>query len=129
MQKTYAVKGLMEFQALIPAGRSVIRVPFTGGSLSGYGVTPATFTTSDPAMQHLIELSADFRRGRITLHRSRCLPPDHDMSAVTGDAVRFTDAREAREYLAEHCGVERDRLRSGSAIAEAARECGVELTP
>lgn len=125
--KTYAIKGLMEFQALIPAGRSCIRIPFTGGSMSGYGITPATFSTGDPGLQHLIESSPDFRRGRITILRSDPRLPDCGPTDLNGAPISFSDPQEAREYLADHCGVERSRLRSRSAIAEAAREHGVRF--
>lgn len=65
--RTYAVYGMMEWHALIPARENVVRVNFTGGSISGYGVRPATFTTSNEVLQHLIENSAHFRNGRIKI--------------------------------------------------------------
>ena len=140
MRKTYAIRGLMEFQALIPAGRSTVRIPFTGGALSGYGVTPATYRTTDPAIQHLIEASPDFRRGRIILLRTESIGP---AKLPAEEGVKYTanphvsspnqnrvcsDLSEAREYLAEECGVERRRLRSCAGIREAAREFGVIIT-
>ncbi len=63
--KTYAVYGLMEWVALLPVGGSVVRIPFTGGSISGYGVKPATFTTDNEVLQRLIENSRHFRSGKI----------------------------------------------------------------
>ena len=93
--------------------------------MSGYGITPATFSTADPSIQHLIEASPDFRRGRITIQRRDPRLPDCGPGELNGSVITFTDPQEAREYLAEHCGVERSRLRSRSAIAEAARENGV----
>ena len=67
MTKTYGVLGMMEWNALIPAGKGTIRVHFTGGTVTGYGTTPATFTTSNPAVVHLIEHSHWFRSGKIKL--------------------------------------------------------------
>lgn len=67
MTKTYGVSGMMEWNALIPAGRCTVRVHFTGGTVTGYGVTPATFTTDNPAVIHLIEHSHWFRKGKIKL--------------------------------------------------------------
>lgn len=61
----YGVYGLTEWQVLIPAGRAKVRVRFTGGSLSSYGVVPATFATSNPYVRHLIQNSDEFRSGRI----------------------------------------------------------------
>lgn len=158
MRKTYAIRGLMEFQALIPAGRSTVRIPFTGGALSGYGVTPATFRTSDPTLQHLIEASPDFRKGRITLLRSEAaspaptsapapaspLPaggfsrpadqppasplPGGGFSRPADPAHVCADLSDAREYLAENCSCDRRRLKSADAIREAAREHGVIIS-
>lgn len=61
----YGVNGMMEWYAMIPAGRSVLRVHFTGGTVTGYGVTPATFVTDNPAVMHLIENSYWFRKNKI----------------------------------------------------------------
>lgn len=67
MKKTYGVIGMMEWNALIPAGRTTVRVHFTGGTVTGYGVSPATFTTDNPAVIHLIEHSHWFRNRKIML--------------------------------------------------------------
>lgn len=67
MKKTYGVSGMMEWNALIPAGRTTVRVHFTGGTMTGYGVSPATFTTDNPAVIHLIEHSHWFRNRKIML--------------------------------------------------------------
>ena len=67
MKKTYGVSGMMEWNALIPAGRTTVRVHFTGGTVTGYGVSPATFTTDNPAVIHLIEHSHWFRNRKIIL--------------------------------------------------------------
>lgn len=42
-----------------------MKVPFVDGSLSAMGVNPATFTTENFMVQHAIENSNDFKRGRI----------------------------------------------------------------
>lgn len=64
-ETTYGVNGMMEWYAMIPAGRSTLRVHFSGGTVTGYGVTPATFTTDNPAVIHLIENSYWFRKKKI----------------------------------------------------------------
>lgn len=61
----FGVYGLTEWETLIPAGRAKLRVRFTGGSLSGYGVVPATFTTYNLHVKLLIENSPQFKSGRI----------------------------------------------------------------
>lgn len=63
-KRHYAVYGLLEYHLKI--GRGVgYTVEFTGGQLSGYGVSPARFSTSDPVLQRHIEGSAEFRAGKI----------------------------------------------------------------
>lgn len=62
---TYGVHGLMEWIAVIPvAGRSV-QIHFSGGTATGFGIAPATYTTADPVMQRIIESSHLFRSRRI----------------------------------------------------------------
>ena len=69
MKATYGVTGIMEWVALIPTRQNLVKVRFRGGSLSGYGVTPATFTTENPVIMRMIEESSYFRRGKIRLLR------------------------------------------------------------
>lgn len=68
--RTYGVRGYLEYEALIPAGTSHIRIRFEGGSITGYGVAPAMFSTRDPALQYIIEQSPQWKRGIIV----RCRP-------------------------------------------------------
>ena len=68
-KKTYGVQGYMEWQALIRCGKATVTVHFSGGSLTGYGVTPAEFTTENPMTQAIIENSDYFKKGKIILMR------------------------------------------------------------
>mgnify|MGYP006988886771 CR=1 FL=1 len=72
-RKTYGVRNLVEWQAVIPAGRGKLIVHFTGGSITAYGVTPATYRTDNPAQQAIIETSNHFRTGRIFLVKAELL--------------------------------------------------------
>lgn len=65
--KTYGVRGLMEWVCNIPVGRTKMRIEFTGGVLTKYGVSPAKYTTKDFFKQTLIENSALYKSGRIKL--------------------------------------------------------------
>lgn len=62
---TYGVYGMMEYQAIIKIGRATLKVMFTDGSITAMGQTPAQYTTSDFIVQHAIENSSDFKKGRI----------------------------------------------------------------
>ena len=68
-RKTYGVSGYMEWVALIECGKATVKVHFSGGSLTGYGVTPAEFTTQNPMTQAIIENSKEFKSGKIFLLR------------------------------------------------------------
>lgn len=61
---------MMEYQAIIKIGRATLKVLFTDGSLTAFGQNPAKYTTSDFVVQHAIENSSDFKRGRITVVNS-----------------------------------------------------------
>lgn len=62
---TYGVRDLLEWQMEIPVGARKLTLNFTGGMMTAYSATPASFTTDDPVLQRLIEGTAWFRKGRI----------------------------------------------------------------
>jgi len=66
-KKTYGAPRYMDWVAQIRAGAATVRVHFTGGALTVYGVTPAEYTTTDPFTQKVIEQSQYFKEGRIVL--------------------------------------------------------------
>lgn len=65
--KTYGVYGIMEWVALIPAAGRVLRIHFKGGSMTGYGVVPATYSTENAVVQRLIEQSPHYASGKIRI--------------------------------------------------------------
>jgi hypothetical protein len=74
---TYGVSGMMEYQAIIKVGRSAMKVLFTDGSMNAMGTNPATYTTDSLMVQHAIENSEQYKRGRI--HVVRTVPLDEDV--------------------------------------------------
>lgn len=66
---TYGAPRLVDWVAQIKSGSATVRVHFSGGALTAYGVTPAEYTTSDPFIQKVIERSSYFKEGRIILLR------------------------------------------------------------
>ena len=58
----YGVHGLTEWIAIIHVGRASVRIPFTGGAITGYGVKPAMFVTKSRAVSKLIEASPYFEK-------------------------------------------------------------------
>lgn len=68
-KRTYGAPRLVDWVAQIKAGAATVRVHFTGGALTSYGVTPAEYTTDSPFIQKVIEQSKYYKEGRIILLR------------------------------------------------------------
>lgn len=114
-KKTYGVQGYMEWQALIRCGKATVTVHFSGGSLTGYGVTPAEFTTENPMTQAIIENSDYFKKGKIFLMRE---------VEGTGKFKEFVKGQHANE--SNHKG---GQAATASAIVETALNPNGATTP
>ena len=66
-KKRYAVYGLMEFMLRLPTPTGGVDIHFTGGQMSGYGVIPSHYETSDPILIRMIEATPEFKTGKITV--------------------------------------------------------------
>ena len=76
-RKTYGVKDLMEWKVFIPVKSkqiSRLEIDFTGGGITGYGVSPARYTTTDRCIQNEIEKSQWFKRRKIFLIKEEEIP-------------------------------------------------------
>ena len=124
MTKVYGVKGLMEWVATIPVGKATIRVPFSGGSMSAFGVIPATYKTSDLAMQHIIENSNYYTSGRITLVSMFETEAENE-EAKKASTIKVASIEDARDYLVDKFGAVKSELRSRKAIEDCAKVNGV----
>ena len=106
----------MEWVALIECGKATVKVHFSGGSLTGYGVTPAEFTTQNPMTQAIIENSKEFKSGKIFLLRE---------IEGTGKFKEFVSSQHANE--GNHLG---GQAATASAIAGTALDAdGTSKTP
>lgn len=65
--KKYGAIGVMEWQLNLPVGKATVHVEFKGGFENKYGIHPATFMTTDPIVQAVIERSYYFASGKIKL--------------------------------------------------------------
>ncbi len=70
----YGAPRYMDWVAQIKVGAATVRVHFTGGALTVYGVTPAQFATTNEVIQKAIEMSAYFKEGRIVELKRVTLP-------------------------------------------------------
>ena len=67
MMKTYIAKGLLDFRMSVEVGGAIIRILFSGGSMSANGVIPSRYSTDNPALQKIIEGSQQYKSGRVQL--------------------------------------------------------------
>lgn len=121
---------MMEYQAVIHVGKAVLKVLFTDGSMTAMGVNPATFTTDNFMVQHAIEHSADFRRGRIhvmhvieldeAVHIER-EPAGAEAQPVDGTAVAVVEDAAGGDKAAEAAPA------ADGAVEEAPAEVGTEV--
>ena len=114
--KTYGIKGLMEWVALIRVG----------GSMSAFGVVPATYTTSDKVMQHIIEKSDYYAKGKITLIRATETETEIKEAEVKKvNVIKVGSIEDARDYLVDNFGATKSELRSRKTIEDCAKVNGV----
>lgn len=149
--KTYGINGLLEWHGNVHCGGSSMKVDFTNGSTTAYGVSPATFMTKDVLTQQFIENSDEYKGGRIRTVSITPLPggeeekqagkpegeaawkPEGNASGTTAEEaqhVKVSDKAEAVEWLKEHYpekGYTGVKLRSKEAFEAACKECGVEF--
>ena len=156
-KKTYGIHGLLEWHGDIVSNGAKMRVSFTNGSTTAYGVAPATFTTGDPLTQHIIENSDQFKNGRIVVVRSAPIPGTENDGKAAGGPVHSTDTEnrpeegegaegddtggegagkvqvkvssveDAKDYLVEHFGIAGSKLRTRAACIAAGEENGIEF--
>lgn len=125
----------MEWHPEFRVGRGRLQVSFTGGHLCGGASTPASYETADPVVQKVIEGSAAFRSGRITMVTMETAEPE---SAEAHTAVRMAAPRkecvfeyrnidDISDFLQFEKGVALDRLSSEEKCFAEAERLGVTL--
>lgn len=131
---TYGVYGMMEYQSIIKIGRATLKVLFTDGSMTAIGQNPAKYTTSDFLVQHAIENSSEFKRGRITVvgtieldeevriernpakPSTQQAPPPAEAKPVAATAAKVEEPHDiADEPTEETNAVDADEVESASA--------------
>ncbi len=106
-RKIYGIVGLLEWHGIVNSNGVNMKVEFTNGSVTAYGVAPATFTTENALTQHILENSDQFKSGRIRLLKVVELPeekstaPEPKPTPVTSRPPATAEARgsDARRSL------------------------------
>lgn len=65
MKKKYGIKGISECVLRLPVGNTVVVCNFTNGDLQSREPIPASYTTGNPVIQHVIENCDKFKSGNI----------------------------------------------------------------
>lgn len=140
--KRYEVRGMMEWHPVFSAGRTRLKVTFTGGHLSAGGCTPASFETSDPVVQRVIESSLPFRRGQIRVMGGAAVgmtaPNDQrtdcaygaavSMTAAHGQPMEFSTLGEAQDFLQASKSVPIDGMLTHEDCIAVAARLGIPMT-
>ena len=143
-KKTYGVQGMIEWHALIPFGRgSTMKVDFTGGTLTGYGISPAKFTTSNKMVQDIIERSMYYKTGKIILMNvydiggpvepqkkrddAKPVKKDEESTIVSKEEITVSSIEDAREILKER-GISWTKLKSEEGVIAMAKSLNIEFT-
>lgn len=66
--KTYAARGLLEYLLPVACEGARLRLHFEGGSMGTNGILPGKYSTSNRALQMIIEGSPPFKSGKIYLY-------------------------------------------------------------
>lgn len=149
IRKTYGVSGLTDWTTQIKAGKATVNVHFSGGALTAYGVTPATYSTANPFFHTVIENSEYFKNGRIMLlsqtevsgepkpkaHKDEAEPAglSQEEAGDEGDGLKVVEVADKNEAIAwlkdsyPDKGYGSSKLRSQTAFGAACAECGVEF--
>ena len=137
--KKYGVRGLMEWKAVLKVGQASLHVQFTGGFENEYGSHPATYSTKDPIVQHIIEHSEPFKAGKILLSESIDLGGEEQEGTRKTEAsesdstegvlqqVEVSDWESAKDYLEANFGVKRSSVRYKKDVVGTAKEKGIEF--
>ena len=77
IRKTYAARGMIDWQMALNIKGAIIKICFSGGSMGSNGVIPAKYVTDNEVIQYLIEQCPEYEAGRIYLI-SEDLVPDKE---------------------------------------------------
>lgn len=128
--KIYGIHGLLEWHGIIHSNGVQMRVDFTNGSTTAYGVAPATYQTKDELTQRIIENSDEFKSGRIRLVRKIELPDDTPRDFLNTDAAvktypDITKTQEAKDILQKEYNYNVASIRSKADVHTAAKELNI----
>lgn len=121
MRKEYAIKGIVERFISVPLGKGSITIHFEGGAIDSSIRRDATFSTTNPVEQAIVERLPEFKRGVIKLVRTIGEPP---VEKEDTPEAKVKTLQQARQFLMD-MGVPMEELQSKAKVLEAAKEKGI----
>ncbi len=119
MRKEYAIKGVVERFISVPLGKGSVTLHFQGGSIDSALRRDATFSTTNPVEQAIVERLPEFKKGVIRLVRTIGTEP-----AKVAAVADVTTLQQARQYLIEK-GVSIEKLQNKADIKACADEMNI----
>ena len=143
-KKRYAIYGKVEMSVLIPLNNAKLRVNFANGVITPSGITPATFSTSDPIVQTAIEnhrlyikgmikLEKSFKIGEVEVNDEKSVSGEDKNEKETGSqssVKSYPDVKNvqsAREILISEYSIHIAELQDKERIKMKAEELGIEF--
>ena len=122
MRKEYAIKGIVERFISVPLGKGSITIHFEGGAIDSSLRRDATFSTTNPVEQAIVERLPEFKKGVIKLVCTIGEPKPVEKEEAPEAKVKTL--QQARLFLMD-MGVPMEELQSKAKVLEAAKEKGI----
>lgn len=119
MRKEYAIKGVVERFISVPLGKGSVTLHFQGGAIDSALRRDATFSTTNPVEQAIVERLPEFKKGVIKLVRTIGTEP-----AKVAAVADVTTLQQARQHLLEK-GVPMEKLQNKADIKACAAEMNI----
>ena len=123
MRKEYAIKGVVERFISVPLGKGSVTLHFQGGAIDSALRRDATFSTTNPVEQAIVERLPEFKKGVIRLVRTIGTEPAK-VAEQAGVIDEVTTLQQARQYLIEK-GVSMEKLQNKADIKACAAEMNI----
>lgn len=129
MRKEYAIKGVVERFISVPLGKGSVTLHFQGGAIDSALRRDATFSTTNPVEQAIVERLPEFKKGVIRLVRTIGTEPAKvakpaKVAEQAGVIDEVTTLQQARQYLIEK-GVSIEKLQNKADIKACAAEMNI----
>lgn len=123
MRKEYAIKGVVERFISVPLGKGSVTLHFQGGAIDSALRRDATFSTTNPVEQAIVERLPEFKKGVIRLVRTIGTEPVKVAEAGVIDEV--TTLQQARQYLMDNFEVTIEELQTRANVKEVAAKMNI----